>query len=99
MVNRGIRVIALTGGPGGGKSELLRAIAKHVELGMRVAVTEEAIDAMRFARLGRPKRTGVPLTPDPSPATRERGAARPPLSLRSAEFQCALVAIQAARLD
>lgn len=68
MVNRGIGVIALTGGPGGGKSELLRAIAEDGQLGPRVAACEEAIHGMRFVRL----------------------------SPRSAEFQCALVAIQAA---
>ena len=94
-----IDVIALTGGPGGGKSELLRAIAEDGQLGARVAVCEEAIHGMRFVRFGRRKRTGDPLTPDPSPATRERGAARAPLSPPSAEFQCALVAIQAPRLD
>ena len=68
MVNRGVGVIALTGGPGGGKSELLRAITEDGQLGPRVAACEEAIQGMRFVRL----------------------------SPRSAEFQCALVAIQAA---
>ena len=67
-VKRSIGVIALTGGPGGGKSELLRAIREDGQLGARVAVCEEAIHGMRFVRL----------------------------SPRSAEFQCALVAIQAA---
>ncbi|HUT89394.1 MAG TPA: AAA family ATPase [Thermoguttaceae bacterium] len=67
-MSRSIGVIALTGGPGGGKSELLRAIADEGELAPRVAACEEAIHGMRFVRL----------------------------SPRSAEFQCALVATQAA---
>jgi len=67
-MSRSISVIALTGGPGGGKSALLRAVAEDGQLGPRVATCEEAIHGMRFVRL----------------------------SPRSVEFQCALVAVQAA---
>jgi len=40
-------VIAITGGPGGGKTELLRAIAVE----SRLLITEEAIHSLRFVRL------------------------------------------------
>ena len=63
-----LKVIALTGGPGGGKSTLLRKIAKDGDLGARVTICEEAI----------------------------RGIWCVHLNPRSKEFQCALVAIQAA---
>jgi nicotinamide riboside kinase len=63
-----VSVVALTGGPGGGKSELLRRLQAVPAMGAAVVVLEEAIRAMRFVRLGP----------------------------RSREFQCALVATQAA---
>lgn len=40
-------MIAITGGPGGGKTELLRAIAVE----SRLLITEEAIHSLRFVRL------------------------------------------------
>lgn len=63
-----VRVIVLTGGPGGGKSALLRRVSGSPLLRDRVATLQEAIHWMGF----------VPLRP------------------RSQEFQCALVAVQAA---
>ena len=63
-----LKVVAITGGPGGGKSELLGRVAADRDLSGRAAILEEAIHGMRFVRM----------------------------SPRSAEFQCALVAIQAA---
>ena len=66
-----LQVIAVTGGPGGGKTELLRAIASDAALAPVASLSEEAIHGMRFVRM----------------------------SPRAAEFQCALVAIQAATED
>ena len=63
-----LRVVALTSGPGGGKTALLERIVQDSMLCGRVVVAEEAIHGMRFVRL----------------------------NPRSPEFQCALVAIQAA---
>jgi hypothetical protein len=54
--NRAIHAIALTGGPGGGKSAFLRHLREHPVLGGRVVVMEEAIHLMRFVRL-------APITP------------------------------------
>jgi len=66
--SRCLRVICLTGGPGGGKSTLQQRMAIDEEWAEVTVVMEEAIRAMRFVRLH-------PRTP---------------------EFQCALVATQAA---
>lgn len=66
-----LKPVVLTGGPGGGKSELIRAILGQPGLHGQVVVLEEAIRAMRFVRL----------------------------NSRTREFQCALVATQAASED
>jgi hypothetical protein len=63
-----IAVVAVTGGPGGGKSFLLERAIADARLRRSFVVTEEAIHGMRFVRM----------------------------HPRSPEFQCALVAIQAA---
>ena len=63
-----MKVVVVTGGPGGGKSELLQRVTQDSQVGAHVAILEEAIHGMRFVRV----------------------------NLRSAEFQCALVAVQAA---
>ena len=55
-MRRTFGMIAVTGGPGGGKSTLLRRLREHPVLGGRVIITEEAIHLMRLARLS-------PLTP------------------------------------
>ena len=49
-------MVTLTGGPGGGKSTLLRHVREHPALGGRVVVVEEAIHLMRFVQLS-------PITP------------------------------------
>jgi AAA domain len=46
-----IPILPLTGGPGGGKSTLLRHLREHPVLGRRIVVMEEAIHLMRFVRL------------------------------------------------
>ena len=63
-----VRVVAVTGGPGGGKSALLRRVSQGPRVGSEVAILDEATHGMHFVRM----------------------------SPRSAECQCALVAIQAA---
>ena len=50
-VKRETSVIALTGGPGGGKSTLLRHLREHPFLARQVVVMEEAIHLVRFVRL------------------------------------------------
>jgi predicted ATPase len=43
--------VALTGGPGGGKSSLLQRVAQDAELSQRVAFAEEAIRRLGFMRI------------------------------------------------
>jgi predicted ATPase len=51
-----IPMVALTSGPGGGKSTLLWHLREHPVLGGRIVVMEEAMHLMRFVRLS-------PVTP------------------------------------
>ena len=47
-----IRMIALTGGPGGGKSTLLRDLREHPVLGGRLFVKEESIHPISCGSCG-----------------------------------------------
>ena len=46
-----VRVVALSGGPGGGKTTLLRLVLADERLSPLAVVTEEAIHGMRFVRM------------------------------------------------
>jgi predicted ATPase len=46
-----MRTVAITGGPGGGKSSLLRHLAGEPDIKGRIVILEESIRGMRFARL------------------------------------------------